>query len=59
MDASKLILGLCMAVCGGIGSYVPVLFGDHDMFSAWSILLGTIGSFAGIWVWYKIKDSIG
>jgi hypothetical protein len=59
MDVSKLILGVSVTVFGGIGSYLPVLFGDQDPFSAWSFLLGTIGSILGIWVWYKLKDSIG
>ena len=59
MDASKFILGLSITIFGGIGSYIPVLFGDQDPFGGWSILLGTIGSFFGIWVWYKFKDSIG
>jgi len=32
------------------GAYVPVLFGDTDMLSGWSILGGLIGGFFGIWL---------
>ena len=39
---------------GILGSYVPVLFGDSDFFSGWSILGGMIGGFVGIWVGYKL-----
>ena len=33
-----------------IGAYVPILFGDTDMLSGWSILGGLIGGFFGIWL---------
>jgi hypothetical protein len=59
MDVSKFVLGLSLTVFGGIGSYAPVLFGDNDMFSGWSIFWGTVGSFVGIWVWYRLKDYLG
>jgi len=42
-----------MTVFGAAGSYVPVLFGDHDLLSGWSILGGMIGGFFGIWVGVK------
>lgn len=32
------------------GAYVPILFGDTDMLSGWSILGGLIGGIFGIWV---------
>jgi hypothetical protein len=38
---------------GIIGGYVPVLFGDTNFPSGWSILGSTLGGFFGIWVGYK------
>ena len=32
------------------GAYVPVLFGDNDMLSGWSILGGFVGGLFGIWL---------
>lgn len=32
------------------GAYIPMLFGDSDMFSGWSIIGGFIGGIFGIWV---------
>ena len=32
------------------GGYVPVLLGDMDMLSGWSILGGFIGGLFGIWL---------
>lgn len=46
----KQLILLCATVFSVIGAYVPVLFGDNDMFSGWSILGGFIGGIFGIWV---------
>lgn len=46
----KQIILLFATVFGIAGAYVPVLFGDNDMFSGWSILLGLAGGLFGIWV---------
>lgn len=51
---SKSLLLLCAAIFGGIGSYAPVLFGDNDLLSGWSILGGMVGGFFGIWVGVKV-----
>jgi hypothetical protein len=32
------------------GAYVPMLFGDRDMLSGWSIFGGFIGGIFGIWL---------
>jgi hypothetical protein len=51
---------LFFATIGGLaGAYVPVLWGDADMFSGWSILLSTIGGIAGIWLGVVISKRIG
>lgn len=49
----KLMIFLGIAVVGTIGSWLGALLDNGNWFGAWSILFGTIGSFAGIWVGYK------
>jgi hypothetical protein len=52
MEFKKLVwLGVFAG--GFIGNYVPTLWGA-DMFSMSSVILSAIGSFAGIWVLYKL-----
>jgi len=46
---------LLISIGGGIGAYIPVLFGA-DGFSLWSVLGSTIGGLAGIWVAVKISQ---
>jgi hypothetical protein len=53
----KGLIYLGVIIGGLIGSYIPVLFGQ-SAFSFVSILGGTIGSFAGLWVAYKLTSSI-
>lgn len=40
-------------VCGSIGSWLGSLLDNGNFFGVWGIVLGTIGSFAGIWVGFK------
>lgn len=48
---SKLLLWVCVGVFGALFSGIPMLFGSNNL--AASIVLSTIGSIVGIWVWYK------
>jgi drug/metabolite transporter superfamily protein YnfA len=32
------------------GSFLPMLFGNNDLLSAWGILGGLIGGIFGVWV---------
>jgi drug/metabolite transporter superfamily protein YnfA len=32
------------------GNFVPMLFGNNDLFSVWAILGGLIGGIFGVWV---------
>jgi len=59
MDASKVILYGLITVMGGLGTYLPVWFFGQDPLGGWSILGSVIGGIAGIWIWVKLKDSIG
>jgi hypothetical protein len=49
----KLMIFLGIAVVGTFGSWLGSLLDHGNWFGAWSILFGTIGSFAGVWVGYK------
>ena len=55
----KQFVMLGAVVFGAVGSYVPMLFGDNDLLSGWSILGGAIGGFFGIWAAVKLYDLIG
>ena len=51
---NKSLLIVMATIFGAIGSYVPVVFGDNDMLSGWSIIGGTVGGLFGIWVGVKL-----
>lgn len=52
---NKTMMYLFISIGGGIGAYIPVLFGA-DGFSVWSVVGSTIGGLAGIWAAYKISQ---
>jgi hypothetical protein len=56
MNKTLLLIGA--TIFGIVGSYIPVLFGDNDILSGWSILGGMIGGFFGIWVGIKISKAL-
>jgi len=47
---NKSIILLFAATFEIVGSFVPMLFGNNDIFSAWGILGGLIGGLFGIWL---------
>lgn len=53
-----MIIMICLAVFGLIGGFVPLLFGDNDIFSLWGILGSVVGGFIGIWIGVKISKRI-
>jgi uncharacterized membrane protein YfcA len=55
---NKTVILFSATVFGLAGSYVPVLFGDNDFFSGWSILGSMIGGFFGIWVGAKVSKAM-
>jgi uncharacterized membrane protein YfcA len=55
---NKTVLLVFATIFGAAGSYVPFLFGDQDIFSAWSILGGMIGGFFGIWLGVKVSKAL-
>ena len=54
----KLLISLGALVGGIVGAYVPVLWGDNDLFSGMSILLSTVGGIVGIILGYKLAKRI-
>jgi uncharacterized membrane protein YeaQ/YmgE (transglycosylase-associated protein family) len=56
---NKALMTTCITIGGIAGSYAPVIFGDTNMFDAWGILAGTIGSFVGIWLAVVINKRLG
>jgi len=56
---NKTIILTCATIFGIAGGYVPFLWGDTDLFSGWSILMGMIGGLFGIWVGTLINRRIG
>jgi hypothetical protein len=57
-EIMKLMIFLGIAVVGTLGSWLGSLLDHGNWFGLWSILLGTIGSFAGIWAGYKAAQYI-
>lgn len=56
----KGLILIFVTVFSAIGSYIPVLLGEGDFFSIWSILGGLIGGLFGIWlaVWVSKRYDI-
>ena len=51
---TKTFIWVGMMVGGGIGGYLPVLFG-FSSFSFASVILSTVGGLIGIWLGFKIS----
>jgi drug/metabolite transporter superfamily protein YnfA len=56
---NKTIILFFAAVFELAGNFVPMLFGDNDFFSGWSILGGIIGGLFGIWVGVLVSKRLG
>ncbi|MDB5167132.1 MAG: hypothetical protein JWN26_277 [Candidatus Saccharibacteria bacterium] len=56
---NKTIIITSATIMGLVGGAVPFLFGDTDPFSGWSIFIGTIGGFVGIWLGVVISNRVG
>ncbi len=53
----KLVIWLGIFIGGTVGGWLGAAMDHGNWFGAWSILLGTVGSFAGIWAGYKISQN--
>lgn len=43
-------------VGGALGGWIGSLLDHGNMLGGWSLLLGTVGSLAGIWVCWRIAN---
>ena len=55
--STKTLVFIFMTIGSLIGGYIPVLFGD-SMFSIWSLIWSSAGALIGIWVGFKIGESL-
>jgi CHASE2 domain-containing sensor protein len=55
----KLMIIIGITVIGSLGSWIGAALDHGNWFGPWSILLGTIGSFVGIWAGYKAGQNLG
>ncbi|MEP6710305.1 MAG: hypothetical protein ABJA64_01135 [Candidatus Saccharibacteria bacterium] len=55
----KSIILLFVTIFGGLGSYIPFLFGDQNLVDGWGILGGLIGGFVGIWLGVAVSKRWG
>jgi len=56
---NKTVLLFFASVFGLLGGYAPFLFGDKDLLSGWSILMGLIGGLFGIWLGVWVSKRLG
>jgi drug/metabolite transporter superfamily protein YnfA len=47
---NKTVLVVSATLFGILGAYIPVLWGDNNLLSGWSILTSTVGGLFGIFV---------
>ena len=54
----KLFIYVGITIGGALGAYLPVWLFKVDAMSLWSILLGAVGSLAGLWAGYKFGQYV-
>ena len=54
----KLMIYIGITIGGGIGAFLPTLWGDTNLLSGWSILGTLVGSIAGLFLGYKVGKFI-
>jgi len=54
----KLMITIGVFIGGSVGAWLGAALFDHGNYlGGWSILLGAVGSFAGIWGGYKLAKN--
>ena len=56
---NKHVILVFMIIFELAGSFLPMLFGNNDLFSGWSILGGVIGGLFGIFVGVVVSNKLG
>jgi hypothetical protein len=54
----KLMIWIGITIGGFIGSWLGALMSGGNYLGGWSILLGMVGSIAGLWAGYKLGNNI-
>ena len=58
-ETMKLMIMIGVTVFGTVGGWLGAAMTHGNWFSAWSIILGAVGSFVGIWAGYKAGQNLG
>jgi hypothetical protein len=53
----KSYVWLGLGIGGVVGGFLGAWLDNGNAFGAWSIILGAVGSLAGIWAGYKLYGS--
>jgi hypothetical protein len=56
-SVERSLIGFCAFLGGGVGSYVPALWGG-SMLGAASLGLGVVGGIAGIWLGFRLAQLV-
>lgn len=52
----KRVMWMGVFIGSSIGSFVPYLWGDHNLLSPWGIFFGAVGGIAGVIAVYKLYN---
>ena len=52
----KPMVWMGMMLGSTIGAYIPALWGDTNLFSFASLILGSVGAIAGIYIGFKLSQ---
>ncbi|MBU6231156.1 MAG: hypothetical protein KGI45_04005 [Patescibacteria group bacterium] len=55
--STKSLIWIGATIGGGLGGYIPMLWGGN-IFGVSSIILSTIGGLAGIWAGFKLGQMV-
>ncbi len=53
--SSKPLIWIGLFIGSSVGSYIPAFWGA-DIFSASSVILGSIGGLFGVWIGFKLSQ---
>jgi hypothetical protein len=55
---TKHYITFCIIIFSTLGSWLGSALDGGNIFGLWSILLGTVGAFVGVWAGYKLGSSL-
>ncbi len=54
-----MLISFSILVFGTVGGWLGQIMDGGNWLGGWSILLGIVGSFAGVWIGYKAGQHLG